>query len=168
MGKRSQRAPGAVGWRSSSTIVGLHWQSVAAGSTSFVGSSPITDKVRLEGILFLIDRGPMAEDPHRIQLGVATDVPTTQAEMDAAGQVFPRGSQAVESRFSIPWAAASGAVFVPLGGVIALHGRRFVGGFYNGDSRAIDAYVGLVVHRVSGGAFVGRFGFLWGEPVQEV
>lgn len=158
----------AVGWRSSSTIVGLHWESVAAGGTAFVGSAPVAGKVRLEGVLLSVDRGPVAEDPHRVQLAVATDVPGSQDELDAAEQIFPRASQAVASRFAVVLPSAVGALFVPVGGVVGLHGRRFVGGFYNGDARSIDVYVGLVVHRVSGGAFLGRFGFLWGEAVREI
>ena len=168
MGKDAGSGAGGVGLRSTSTVVGLHWSSVGAGSAAFVGCAPIAGKVRLEGVLFVFDRGPLAEDPHRVQLAVASDVPSTQAEMDDGVQLFPRASQTSAGRYAMAWPAAAGALFLPVGGVVAMGGRRFVGGFYNGDSRAIDAYVGLVVHRVSGGAIVGRFGFLFGEPVLEV
>lgn len=152
---------------SSSTLVGLHWQSVGAGASGFAGSAPIAGKVELEGLLLGPQRVPVAEDPHRFQLGLLSDVPVNQGEMDAGEQLFPRVSQAEASRFDLVVAWGDAGLFLPVGSVLAMSGRRIVGRWYNGSSVACDAFVGVVLHRVIGGAGMGEPGFLCGESVQD-
>ncbi len=157
----------AVAILSSSTIVGLHWQSVAAGASGYAASAPIEGKLELEGILITPAGIPALEDPHRFQLAVASDLPSTQAEIDAADQLFPRASQAAASRFDlvIPWGSAG--LFLPVGSVLVIAGRRIVGRWYNGATSTADAYIALVVHDLSGGEHTTHAAFLSGEPVQE-
>lgn len=152
---------------SSSTVVGLHWQSVGAGASGFAGSAPIAGKVELEGLLLGPQRVPVAEHPHRFQLGLSSEVPVSQAEMDAAEQLFPRASQAEASRFDLVVAWGDGGLFLPVGSVLAMGGRRIVGRWYNGAAGTGDAFVGVVLHRIIGGAGMGEPGFLSGEPVRE-
>lgn len=157
---------GAVGLRSTSTIVGLHFQSVSPSAMAFAGSAPIAGKVQLEGIIAVVDIVSAGEDPHRVQLALASDVPTTQAELDAAEQMFPRASQASDSRFSFIVSGKGGQAFFPIGTALVLNGRRIVGGFYNGHATSPeDVYVGLILHRVTGGESAGDPGFLTGEEV---
>ena len=150
----------------SSTIVGLHWQSVGSGSTSFVGSVPLPGKVQVTGVLLSVDRGSAVEDPHRFQFAVATGTPGSQAELDGSQQVFAAASQVGGQRSGVVVCAENASVFLPVSSVIGFHGRRLVAGFYNGNSRTVDAYAAFVLHRVSGGALVSAFGFLWGERVE--
>lgn len=152
----------------SSTVVGLHWQSVGSGSTSFVGSVPLPGKVQVSGVFLSADRGSAVEDPHRFQFAVATGVPGSQAVLDEAQQVFAAASQVTGERSGLLVCAEVASVFLPVSSVIGFRGRRLVGGFYNGNSRTVDAYAAFVVHRVSGGALVSAFGFLWGESVRGV
>lgn len=157
----------ALGLLSSSTFVGLHWQSVAAGGSGFAGSAPIAGKVELEGLIVGPQRVPAAEDPHRFQLGLASDVPASQAAMDAAEQLFARVSQADDSRFDLVVAWGDAGLFVPIGPVLAVNGRRIVGRWYNGATGAGDAWVGVTLHKVVGGAGQPDPGFLSGERVQD-
>lgn len=152
---------------SSSTIVGLHWQSVATVASGFAGSAPIDGKVELEGVVISVQKVPAAEDPHRFQLAVASDVPTTQAEVDAGDQLFPRASQAAGSRFDVVVAWGDAGFFLPVGTIVALNGRRFIGRWYNGSTASADAYIGLVLHGVYGGWRGSYASFLAGEQVVE-
>lgn len=156
----------AVALTGSSTIVGLHWEAVAAGGTGFVGSVPLPGKVQVTGVLLSADRGSVVEDPHRFHFAVATGVPGSLWELDGEQQVFAAGSQSSGERSGVVVCGEIASVFLPVSSVIGFHGRRLVGGFYNGNSRAVDAYAAFVVHRVSGGALVQAFGFLWGESVR--
>lgn len=157
----------AVAILSSSTIVGLHWQSVAPGTSGYAASAPIEGKLELEGVLIAPQGIPADADPHRFQLAVASDLPSTQAEIDAADQLFPRASQAIATRYCliIPWGSAG--LFLPVGSVLAPAGRRIVGRWYNGATSTADAYISLVVHGLSGGEHTTHAAFLSGEPVEE-
>lgn len=155
----------AVGLGSTSTIVGLHFQSVANAASSFAGTAPIAGKVQLEGVYISVGTGSVREDPHRFQLAIATNVPSSQAGIDAEEQVFPRSSQAVDSRFDLPVFGIVQDLFLPVTTGLVLNGRRIVCRFYCGSTATIDAYVGLILHRVSGGGTAGDPGFLSGEEV---
>lgn len=167
MGVEEKGERAAIAVLSSSTIVGLHWQSVAAAGSGFAGSAPIEGVVELEGLVFSVQKVPAGEDPHRFQIAVASDVPASQGDVDAGDQLFPRASQAVDSRFDVIVAWGDAGFFLPVGTIVGLYGRRFVGRWYNGATAAADAYVGLVVHGVYGGRLGGYGSFLSGEHVVE-
>lgn len=157
----------AVAHWSTSTIVGLHWESVAAGGTGFVGTSPIAGKIELEGLLFGPQKVPAGEDPHRFRLGVATTVPGSELVLAAEVQLFPRASQAVDFPADVVVAWGDAGLFLPVSTLINMMGRRIVGRWYNGATVAGDAYVGIVLHEVVGGEGGPAGGFLLGEPVLE-
>lgn len=158
---------GAEAIISTSTIVGLHWLSIPATGNGFAGSDPIAGKVELEGIVFSVQGVPAGEDPHRFQLAIATEVPADQAAVDAGDQLFPRASQAADSRFDVVVCWGDAGFFLPVGAIVVLDGRRFIGRWYNGATAAGDAYIGLVLHGVSGGTRASMAGFMEGEPVKE-
>lgn len=159
---------GAIGVRASSTVVGLHFASIGAATLGFGGSAPIAGKVQLEGIIFMAGSSAPAEDPHRFQMALASDVPASAADLDAAEQMFPRISQLVATRNFIILDLGSLSFWLPVTTVLAMNGRRLVGGFYNGHAaNAMDGYVGFVMHRVYGGASSGDPAFLSGEEVEE-
>lgn len=157
----------AIALLSTSTIVGLHWQSVGAGASGFVGSAPIDGLVELEGLVFSVQGVPVAEDPHRFQIAIASEVPSAQADVDAGDQLFPRASQAGDSRFDIVVAWGNAGFFLPVGAVVALFRRRFVARWYNGGTGTADAYVGLVLHGVFAGSRATYAGFGAGEFIVE-
>ena len=161
-------ADAAVGLRGSSTVIGLHWQSVAAGVSGFVGSLPIAGKVRLEQLYWVQAQSADPEDPHRLQIGLGSDVPTTQAELDAAEPMFPQASQLFATRYSLLMCSVRRQLVLPVSTIVKMNGRRFVAGFYNGAAGVTDVYVALVVHRVVGGAGGGDPSFLMGEPIVDV
>lgn len=157
----------AVGLWSTSTIVGLHWESVAAAGSGFAGSSPIAGKVELEGVVFGPQKVPAGEDPHRFRFGVATSVPSTEDGLAAEVQLFPRSSQAAGSRNDVVVAWGDLGFFLPVSTLINMMGRRLVGRWYNGSTSTADAYVAFVLHEVVGGESGGLGGFLLGEAVTE-
>ena len=161
--------PGAEALISSSTIVGLHFSAIPSTGNGFVGSAPVPGKVELEGIVFSVQGVPAAEDPHRFQLAIASEVPSNQEDVDAGDQLFPRASQLAESRHDIVVAWGDAGFFLPVGSIVHLNGRRFIARWFNGNvlSAGGDAYLGIVVHGVSGGTGASMAGFLEGEPVRE-
>lgn len=165
MAEDSNLWPPAVAVRSSSTVVGLHWQSVAGAGSGFAGSPPIAGKVELEGILISVQKVPAAGDPHRFRLAIATEIAASQAAIDGEHQLFPYASSATDSRYDLVVAWGDAGLFFPVETVLALNGRRIVGRWYNGSAVVADAYLGLVLHGVIGGESLGAPGFLVGEPV---
>jgi len=169
-GPGPQRVSGeeaGIALASSSTIVGLHFQSIGALSVGFAGSAPIAGRVQLQGLWWQFNVASGNVDPHRIQMAVGSNVPTTQAELDAGEAMFPRASQVAESRFAFVFFRSDDSRFVPVGTVLALNGRRIVGGFFNGSGSTIDAYVGLVLQRIVGGVQSGDPPFLEGEEIAQ-
>lgn len=156
---------GARGLWSTSTVVGLHFQSLAAAGSGFAGTAPIAGKVQLEGLFLSIRSAAAAEDPMRLQLAIGSNVPSTQAGIDGEEQMFPRASQAADSRYDLVLVASGGGFFLPVSTVLMMNGRRIVGRWYNGASATDDFYVGLILHRVIGGDERGDPGFLSGEEI---
>jgi len=158
----------AVGLRSTSTILGFHFESIAAGAVAFEGTVPIAGKIILDALWWDIGVGAVETDPHRIQLAMATDTPGTQAAMDGEEQVFTQASSAVVSKSRLVTGSGGAGPLLVIGRELVLKGRRLVCGLFNGNAATTtDAYVGLVVHRVVGGQAGGDSGFLVGEEVRE-
>lgn len=153
----------AVAIVSTSTVVGLHWQSVAAGADGFVASAPIEGKVELEGILITPQGVPVLEDPHRFQVALGSSLAVDQAGMDAGIQLFPRGSQASGSRYDLVVAWGSAGLYLPIGAGLNVNGLRFLGRWYNGGASSADAYLGIWLHLLVGGEPSLNTGFLSGE-----
>lgn len=165
---KSGAGDAAIGLRSSSTIVGLSFGTIAATATGYGGSVPIAGKVQLEGAYFVCPVLPDAGVLHYAQLGIASDVPTTQAEVDGAEQLFPRASNVVGEASTILLGGLGEDVFLPLSTVVVMNGRRFIGRATNKSTVAPGGfYVALLMHRVYGGSVAGDPAFLSGEEVIE-
>lgn len=156
---------GAVGLKGSSTLVGLHFESIATTALGLAGSVPIAGKVALEFVKIGFRDSAVLEDPHRFQLALASGIPANQAALDSGEQLFPQASSAAGSKACVMVFSSSEGFFVPVTTVVQLNGRRIVCGWYNGATTTGDAYVLLGVHRVLGGAGGGDPSFLSGEPV---
>ena len=158
---------GGVGLRASSTIVGLHFAAVAAGGGGYAGSVPIAGKVQLEGVWLVAGITVGSGELHQFQLAIATEIPASQADMDAGEQLFPRASTLAGEGSTLLFGLWGGGMVIPVTTLIAMNGRRFIGRVTNRHgATASTFYVGLVLHRVIGGSTAGDPPFLLGEEVE--
>jgi len=160
--------PPAVAFSSTSTVVGLHWASAASTAVSFAGTAPLTGNIQLEGVFFAVRSGPGLEDPHRLQLAIATNVPGNQAALDAGVQIFPRAGQTPGIESALLLTLLNGGMYFPVSTVINVDGMRIVGGFYNASGSVQDLYVPIVLRGVAGGDVGALPTFLQGPVVEEL
>lgn len=157
----------AVGLRASSTLVGLGFGAIAQTATGLAGSAPIAGKVQLEGIWIVSGVLPVAGGLHRLQLAIDSEVPSTAGDVDAGEQLFTRANTIAGELSTIDFGGLGQDMWLPLTTVVAMNGRRFIGRIVNQSTAAAGGfYVGLVMHRVYGGASSGDPAFLSGEEVE--
>lgn len=151
MGKDVAGFEGGGDLLGSSTVVGLFYGDVAAGVSAYEGSPPIPGVVRVTEIGWRVGRLSSGTGMHRLQLGVASDVPATAGEMDAAEQLFPHASSEVGGESELRMYSIYASFRFSLDRLLFLNGRRIVGRFESGAASGNgDFYVYLIVHRVDG------------------
>ena len=141
----------AVGLRGSSTILGVHFQSVGAATLSIGGTLPIAGKVQLEGLWLMTAASAAVLDPHRFQCTLDSEVPADQAGLDGGEQLFPGASNLSVSKNSLMYTGDVASFFVPVTTLLKMNSRRLIVGWTNGGGGASDAYFAFVLHRVIGG-----------------
>lgn len=163
----TERIGEGVALRSTSTIVGMWFNSVTALGDGFSSTDPISGKVQLEGLFVSMGGSTGASLSHRLTLAIRSEQATSQNEIEVSELVFPRAGGGVIRVGRLAFPGPAGQFFIPLNTVLAINGRRLVGMWENGDSVVQDFYVGLVLHRVEGGESTGDPGFLSGESVRD-
>lgn len=120
--------------------IGIHFNGIGAGALSIGGTMPLYGDWTVSQIAFTADV-PGASGPNTFQVVLASDVLTTQAELNSAEQLFRGGSEDAVGGFGLSFTEGPSSLVVPGPFVIKARKRRLVVGFTNGGVAAADAYV---------------------------
>lgn len=133
----------------SGDLVQLWYPNLASGAVGFSGTTPQGDWVWLDWLSFYVNRTPVAGMQHWCQLALATEIPTTESELNAAEQIFPYSLCRSDSRSAIPVGGGEPGAVLSIGRALATRGRRIVGGFWNVSAAAGEFSVRMGIHDVS-------------------
>lgn len=132
-----------------SPIIGLFWEDVAAAATEFVGSVPVAGRVRVKGLVLSGGVEGTGNSAHFVQFALGTETPGSQLALDAMEPVFADACQSRAERRRIVIGTFGGPIYIPLGVVLEVNGRRLVGGWLNGHATTAGTFwAGFVVERV--------------------
>jgi len=120
-GRRWQRVPGTA------RVVGIHFERVLGGNVGFEGTLPLAGTVWLSELQWEAGVGSDPKWFHELQLAVGDQVPTTDAEIDALEQLFPRASAFAGALSSLFMYSIYRSFRVRVGLALVMIGRRCVG-----------------------------------------
>lgn len=167
MGEGDKPGAPAIVLRGTGTIVGMYFSVVAHNATGFAGTVPIPGKIELVWVRF-DTRGPADFDDFvRFQLAIANEIPASQGELDQADQLFPNATSRPGTESSLLYTLPYFTVPLPVGAILAMNGRRFVGGFYNPYATSSEAHAVLGIRGVLGGEARAGVSFLSGDWLEE-